>query len=52
MIPGWNQGVAGMQVGGLRRIVIPPALAYGLAPLENVPAYSTLIFEVIVQTIQ
>ena len=41
-----------MQVGGLRRIVIPPALAYGLVPLENVPAYSTLIFEVLVQSIE
>ncbi|MDA1184586.1 MAG: FKBP-type peptidyl-prolyl cis-trans isomerase [Acidobacteria bacterium] len=46
VISGWNQGVVGMQVGGLRRIVIPPALAYGLTPLEGVPAYSTLIFEV------
>ena len=52
VIPGWNQGVVGMQVGGLRRIVIPPALAYGLTPLENVPAYSTLIFEVGVLDIQ
>lgn len=41
-----------MQVGGLRRIVIPPALAYGLVPLENVSAYSTLIFEVLVQSIR
>ena len=46
VIAGWNQGIAGMQVGGLRRIVIPPGLGYGLNPLEGVPAYSTLIFEV------
>lgn len=51
VIPGWNQGVVGMQVGGLRSIVIPPGLAYGLAPVP-VPAYSTLIFEVIVQAIE
>ena len=47
VISGWDQGVAGMKVGGRRRITIPPHLAYGKRGAGGViPADATLIFEV------
>ena len=47
VIAGWDRGVVGMRVGGLRRIVIPPDLAYGAAGSPpRVPGNATLLFEV------
>jgi len=48
VIKGWDLGVVGMKVGGLRLLTIPPELAYGSRPVGGglIPANSTLIFEV------
>jgi FKBP-type peptidyl-prolyl cis-trans isomerase FkpA len=46
VISGFEQGVVGMQVGGLRRLVIPPSLGYGPSRNGPIPPSATLIFEI------
>jgi peptidylprolyl isomerase len=46
VIPGWEEGLVGMRVGGRRELIIPPSLAYGATAQSSIPANSTLIFVV------
>lgn len=47
VIPGWTQGVPGMKVGGIRRLIIPAALAYGdRSPAPGIPPNSDLVFDI------
>ena len=47
VIKGWDQGLIGMQVGGTRRLTVPPSLAYGSAGNSTIPGNSTLQFEIV-----
>jgi len=48
VIAGWQRGIPGMKIGGIRRLVIPPELAYGSSTPDatRIPPNATLLFEV------
>jgi peptidylprolyl isomerase len=47
VIPGWEQGLIGLAEGGSRRLIIPPALAYGETGQGSIPPNATLIFDIV-----
>jgi FKBP-type peptidyl-prolyl cis-trans isomerase FkpA len=53
VIAGWDQGVPGMKVGGQRRLIVPPNLAYGSnSPSASIPANATLVFDITLNSVQ
>ena len=46
MIKGWDEGISTMKVGGKRHLIIPSKLGYGPQARPNIPANSTLLFDI------
>ena len=53
VVKGFDQGVVGMKVGGQRRLIIPPELAYGnQSPSASIPPNATLVFDITLTNVQ
>jgi len=46
VIKGFDQGVTGMKVGGTRRVIVPPSLAYGSSGFQTIPPNAALVFDI------
>jgi FKBP-type peptidyl-prolyl cis-trans isomerase len=51
LIPGFDQGVRGMNVGGTRLVIIPPERGYGASARGLIPAGAVLVFEITVDSV-
>lgn len=52
VIPGWEQGIAGMKVGGERLLIVPPAVGYGATGNGPIPGNAVLVFDVKVVSVE
>jgi len=52
VIPGWEQALAGMKVGGVRLVIVPPAAGYGAQQQNGIPPNSVLVFQVQLAEVQ
>ena len=47
VIPGWDEGIVGMKVGGVRQLIVPPTLAYGSSGFLSIPPNAVLVFNIV-----
>jgi hypothetical protein len=52
VVPGWEEGLAGMKVGGSRLVIVPPAVGYGAAGQGSVPGNAVMVFQVQLVAVQ